>query len=191
MKISWIKDGTFLLKTEQSKVLIEADASLSEVFGENDIDFVTYSRREGVLKSKLVLDWPGEYEVKGIGIDGISLNRKNGEEITVFILKIGKVRVCHLGFLDRVLTDKEVSSLGDIDILFVPVGGGDVLDAKQAHNLCEAIDPRMIIPMNYTDAEMFKKEMGIKEGEEEKTFIDVKTLPEEQTQIVILKPERE
>lgn len=191
MKISWIKDGAFILKTDQGQGLIEGEEKLKELVSLEKVDFITFSRKSGGLNSGLFLDWPGEYEVKGIEIEGVSIQRNDGEEITIFVLRVGKTAICHLGFLDRVLTDKEVASLGNIDVLFVPIGGGDVLDAKKAHVLCEAIDPRMIIPMYYEDAEFFRKEMGIKEAEEEKTSIEIKSLPEEQTQIVFLKPEME
>ena len=189
MKITWYGKGCFLFNTNNSNVLLEPFA---DNIAEN-IDFVTSSRGTK-LNYKLSFDWPGEYEAKGIGVEGVPIKNTNGEEIVVFILSIGKTRLCHLGQLDRMLDDSEISLLGSIDILFVPVGGNTVIDAKIAHKITEAIDPRMIVPMYFDDGsddeflnlDDYRKEMGINSEQETLDELDIKTLPEEETKIILL-----
>jgi len=53
--------------------------------------------------------------------------------------------------------------LGDIDILFVPIGGGDVLEVPQASKLAVKLEARLVIPMHYDKnaLEAFLKEEGV------------------------------
>ncbi len=55
---------------------------------------------------------------------------------------------------------KILGEFGDIDILFVPVGGGDVLEVPQAAKLAAKLEAKCIIPMHYdaTALKAFLKE---------------------------------
>jgi len=189
MKITWYGKGCFLFNANNANVLLEPfDDNIAE-----NIDFIT-SSQGAEYNYGLSFDWPGEYEAKGIGVEGLPIKNTNGEEIVVFILSLGKTRLCHLGKLDRMLDDSEISLLGNIDILFVPVGGNTVINAKTAHKITESIDPRMIIPMYFNDEnddeflplDDYKKEMGINNEQEVLDMLDIKTLPEEETKIILL-----
>ena len=79
-----------------------------------------------------VVKLPGEYEVAGVFVYGISAPRKDGSPHIIFLIEAEGLRLAHLGAMDRPLTDDEVTALGDVDILFVPMGGGMVLSADQA-----------------------------------------------------------
>jgi len=57
---------------------------------------------------------------------------------------------------------KILSELGDIDIVFIPIGGGDVLEVPQAAKLALKLEARLIIPMHFdaTSEKAFLKEIG-------------------------------
>ena len=123
-----------------------------------------------------VLNRPGEYEVKGVFITGIQTWSGGGakgeakEENTVFVFEFGDLTVCHLGDLSKVLTQAQVESMPDVDVLMVPVGGGGALDADKAAEVISQLEPRIVIPMHYQtqfctlkldSLSKFLKEMGV------------------------------
>ena len=196
MKIKWYGQGCFLINDKEAKALLDPfDKSFEKKFNSDDVNFVLLPSEAFDYKHDLIFDWPGEYETKGIGVHGIDVKNENDKNNTIFVLSWGKVRICHLGKLDRILADNEIALLGDVDILFLPVGDNDVLDSKKAHKVAESIDPRMIVPMYFNDGDSsdkfapiddFRREMGIKEDEESQSSLEISSLPEDQTQIIIL-----
>jgi L-ascorbate metabolism protein UlaG (beta-lactamase superfamily) len=62
------------------------------------------------------------------------------------------MNICFLGALSDINLSSEVKeSLGDVDILFVPIGDEGVLDATKAEKLSVEIEPKIIIPMHFGD----------------------------------------
>lgn len=134
---------------------------------------------EQITINEFVLPGVGEYEVGEIQVEVI-------DNITIF-----HTDGMSLGYLDKrkkPLEEKEIERISDIDILFVPVGGGDVFDAKEALAAISAIEPKIVIPMHYKDLSDFRKAEGsIGEGLE--SFkISRDKLPTEERQIIVLNP---
>ena len=105
------------------------------------------------LEKKLVTK-AGNHMIKGISITGISSyhdeeeGKKRGENI-IFKFEVDGVKFCHLGDLGELLDEEQLSKIGDVDVLFVPVGGTFTLDAKGAWKVIKAIKPRVIVPMHF------------------------------------------
>jgi L-ascorbate metabolism protein UlaG (beta-lactamase superfamily) len=69
---------------------------------------------------------------------------------TIFVFELDGVRVCHMGdFGQRALREEQAAAIGEIDLLFVPVGGGPTLGAEQAALIVERLKPRWVVPMHY------------------------------------------
>ena len=87
-------------------------------------------------KDTFVIDGPGEFDVKGLFVHGISAqgeqkSKTNGfDYTTIYAIRMEDI---HLGFLgslkQKQLTESQLSELEEVDILFVPVGGKTVCDA--------------------------------------------------------------
>ncbi|MBI4771344.1 MAG: MBL fold metallo-hydrolase [Chloroflexi bacterium] len=122
------------------------------------------------------LTGPGEYEIGGVFITGISTARKGGQAArngytnTLYVCDYGGLSVAHLGDLDHVPGQPEVERLGPVDVALVPVGGGGGLSASQAAEVISLIEPSLVVPMHYkTDASLLKldalarflREMGL------------------------------
>jgi L-ascorbate metabolism protein UlaG (beta-lactamase superfamily) len=147
-----------------------------------------------------VIDSPGEYDYKEVLVQGIDSyhDNKEGEERgknTIYRIEMDDLSLCHLGDLGHSLSDKQLSKLSGIDILFIPVGGKYTLDAKKAVEVVSQIEPRIVIPMHYKidgltldidPVDAFVKELGIKPTNEEKLKISKKDLPQEDMELVIL-----
>ena len=151
-----------------------------------------------------VITGPGEYEIKDISVRGIPSfhDEKEGKERgenTIYMIEAEGMRLCHLGDLGQSeLTADQVSKIGNIDILFVPVGGVYTIDAKAAAKIVSQIEPRIVIPMHYMLANLrfklekvdeFLKEMGVKNAEAQpKLAIKLRDFTSEETKVMVLQP---
>ncbi len=77
-----------------------------------------------------------------------SKGEKRGKNI-IFKFNYDGITFCHLGDLGHELDEKTAEQIGDIDILFIPVGGTYTIDSKQAWNVVNMIKPKITIPMHY------------------------------------------
>jgi L-ascorbate metabolism protein UlaG (beta-lactamase superfamily) len=69
---------------------------------------------------------------------------------TIFVFELDGARVAHFGdFGQRSVREEQLAAIGDVDLLFLPVGGGPTIDAEQAAALVERLSPRWIVPMHY------------------------------------------
>ena len=104
-------------------------------------------------KEPFVISGPGEYEVKDVFIKGFASKSTYGgkERVnTIYSVTLENMNLCFLGAISDINLSKDVKeSLGDVDILFVPVGDDGVLDAVKAEKLSVEIEPKIIIPMHY------------------------------------------
>ncbi|MCJ7826518.1 MBL fold metallo-hydrolase [Patescibacteria group bacterium] len=101
-----------------------------------------------------VIRGPGEYEVKGVGIIGISSyhDEQKGKERgrnTLYHIETDGVNFVHLGDLGTMLSHEEIEKLDGVDILFVPVGGIFTITPEQAQTLISELEPSIVIPMHY------------------------------------------
>lgn len=151
------------------------------------VEQVTYGE-----KSPLIISGPGEYEMgdltaRGFGIPG-TYDRK--ERIaTAYQITLENITMLFLGGLSHGKLDSSVlGALGEIDILFVPIGGDGTLDSASASALGVKLEAKMIIPMHY-DAQTlaaFLKEEGSTAKAQEKLTLKKKDLLGLEGEIVVL-----
>lgn len=105
------------------------------------------------LDKKLVTK-AGSYTVREIPIVGVPTwhdedeGMKRGQNI-VFRFEVDGLRLCHLGDLGQLLDDAQAEKIGQVDILFIPVGGTFTLDAEMAWKVVKKLKPRVIVPMHF------------------------------------------
>ena len=147
----------------------------------NGIEEVTYGE-----KKPFAITGPGEYERAGVVIQGFLSNSKYGLRgtterergsteasrpnvavNTIYSVELEDMTLVHLGALaDTELLKEARENLDEIDVLFVPVGGGGVLTPAEAHELAVSLEPKIIIPMHWNGIgqpkalETFLKEAG-------------------------------
>lgn len=112
----------------------------------------------------------GRYEMKGIDVTGASFYiEKGGKKVlnTVYNITIDDIDIAFLGPINTTeITGEAREVLGSPHILFVPIGGADVIDPKQAAKIAVMLDAHITIPMDYGDDQKpdalktFLKEMG-------------------------------
>ena len=154
----------------------------------------------GVSGKPFVVDMAGEYEVNGLFIDGIDSDhdQQGGAERgrnLMFRLGFSELTVTHLGDLGSALEAHQLERLTGTDVLLVPVGGHYTIDAKQAVEVINQIEPSMVIPMHYrlpglkfelNAVDDFIKAIGLAPVYEDKLKINRRDLDSENLQLVIL-----
>jgi len=184
MEIIALGHSSFKLKGKNASVVI--DPYDSEMVGQRfpkhvtaDLVLVTHEHKdhnnikaiEPIDKQVVVFSHPGEYEVKDIEVFGIESfhDNKNGEERgknTIYHISVDGINFVHLGDLGQSkLTDAQIDLLDSVDVLFIPVGGKYTIDAFQAKEIINQLEPLMVIPMHYkreglSPVSFFTKEMG-------------------------------
>lgn len=138
---------------------------------------------------------PGEYELRGVSVFGVAA----ADGTTIMRVEVDDVRVCALGRLRRQLSESEIDALGHVDVLAVPVGGGDALEAQAAARLVNALEPAIVVPVRYAvpglageyePVDRFAKEMGLAEGWAAQPKLNLTgSIPvTEETRVVVLDP---
>jgi len=67
----------------------------------------------------------------------------------VRVIEADGITVCHLGDLGHALSPEDITALGPVDVLMVPVGGTFTIDARGATGVVNRLRPRIAIPMHY------------------------------------------
>lgn len=117
-------------------------------------------------KEPYIVWGPGEYEVGNVSARGFGVKTTyDGVERfnTIYQVKLEDMNLIFLGALGTSEIDPKIlGEFGDIDILFIPIGGDDVLDVPQASKLAVKLEPKLIIPMHYDKNALaaFLKEIG-------------------------------
>lgn len=68
---------------------------------------------------------------------------------TIRIFTAEGLRVAHLGDLGCKLTPEQKQKLHGLDAIMIPVGGILTIDASQARDICDELNPRVILPMHF------------------------------------------
>lgn len=164
-----------------------------------------HNNRDAIKGEPFIIDGAGEYENKKVVIKGVASlsNNEKGQlssSNTIYIITFEDIRICHLGDLgEKSLSTEQLHSIGEVDILFVPVGGSVALSAKDAGAIIGQIEPRVIIPMHYKipgakgnlekmeDIRLFCQDHNLNMDETvSKVSFKKKDLPEEEPQYIIM-----
>ena len=185
MEINWHGQSSFTIKGSDATIALDPQ---SDNFKANIVLFTKQDSESGIKDAK-VLNWPGEYEVSNVSIEAIPNVPPQDKPINIFVFSIDSIRVCSLGTLSTDLTEAIFETIGDIDILIIPVGSKEVLNTKQAQTIIEEIDPRVVILSCYEGAPSeFLKAVG-KTDLSPKDKFSVKSkseLPEDKTEFLLL-----
>ncbi len=168
-----------------------ADIAISSLRHENmnGIEEMVYGD-----KKPFAIQGPGEYEIKEVFIQGVpGVSEYGGEKRinTIYTINLDNIRVCFLGAQSsKTLTAETKEAIGEVDMLFVPVGGDGVLDPASAYQLAVSFEPKVIIPMHYDEKSL---STFLKEGSQqaadmvEKLTVKRKDIESKEGEIIVLK----
>lgn len=154
--------NTVVVSTKKSTLVIDPKLSvvgLKELKVKDLIEVITEERfRVSDSDARVVVDGPGEYEVGDFTIRGMAAVRHidtsdQGMLSTIYHVECGDVRLGILGNIQPKLSEDQYESIGVIDILIIPVGGGGyTLDATSAAAIVRNVGPKVVVPVHYAGA---------------------------------------
>lgn len=175
MEIKYLGHSSFLIKTKTAKVV--TDPYDPEMVGlkfpkiEADVVTVSHSHKDhNQIKNvsgingvdPLIIDMPGEFEKMGVRIFGFqsyhdkTKGSERGENI-LYKFEAEGLSVLHCGDLGVIPEESFLETIGEVDILMVPVGGFYTIDADEAFQLVKRIEPAIVIPMHYNHSKLNQK----------------------------------
>jgi L-ascorbate metabolism protein UlaG (beta-lactamase superfamily) len=214
MEITWYGHSCFRL-TERNYATVVTDPFDSKAIGYDALklrsDIVTVSHDapghnnpDAVKGTSHVIDGPGEFEIGGVFITGVQSDsgasgkkrsKDDSPRNTIYVFDYDGITVAHLGDLKQTPTQSEIESLGTVNVVLVPVGGGGGLNAAKAAEVISLIEPNLVIPMHYAtpatkvsldSLNKFIKEMGLTQPATQPSLkVTRSSLPNE-THVVVL-----
>lgn len=172
MKITYVGHSCFLIENEEGGKIVFDPYKPGSVPGYADIgiaaDEIVISHGHGDHSGDLYVDkaepaYDKEFQIGKIrtfhdDVRGADRGRNN-----ISIVTIDGKRVVHMGDIGCDLTQGELDILMNCDVLMIPVGGYYTIGARQAFEMCNRINPKVIIPMHYRGRGFGYLEIGGKE----------------------------
>ncbi|HEX8390349.1 MAG TPA: MBL fold metallo-hydrolase [Candidatus Saccharimonadales bacterium] len=159
MDVEYKGGNCVVITTKKATVVIDPKLSalgLKDVTPKNAVVIATQADLLVAADDAVVIDRPGEYEVRDISVKGVPSERMIDHDKsvinTIYRITLADVTFAVLGHMTHVITEEQLEALGVVDVLIVPVGGnGYTLDAHQAVHIVRQIDPKVVIPTHYDD----------------------------------------
>lgn len=191
--IEVVESGLKLDKTEADVVLMSAAKhyGVTDVIESTGFDRVSKATRERLIE----ITGPGEYEA------GQILMRRDAGQQSYMIDGEG-CRIVFLGFADDSISPDYFKKSGNVDILIVPVGEGEMMPSyEKLEKVISYVDPNVLIPCGYklegmkdqysslNTLDQFLKHFGYGNIREEKTlnYTGGSTADEKMVDVVVLK----
>jgi L-ascorbate metabolism protein UlaG (beta-lactamase superfamily) len=211
MKIKWLGHAAFLITSDSgTRIITDPYAPNDDLrYGQIDetADIVTISHEHtdhsniaAVRGKPQVIR--GTAEARGIKFRAIRTyhddagGRQRGSN-TIFCFAVDGVNICHLGDIGHRLRPEQITEMGRVDVLLIPVGGFFTIDVEVASQLCDQLQPGVVMPMHYRNEKVSMPIKGVEEFLRGKSHIsrldssevEIKAgeLPKT-TQIMVLKP---
>jgi L-ascorbate metabolism protein UlaG (beta-lactamase superfamily) len=173
INLTWYGQSNFLMSTGDGvKVLMDpVNPNMVKVELSESIDMVTVSHEHGdhnyvgLAKGNptVIHGLNGSefakvnQEFKGINVRTVGSfhDKQEGAQRgknAIFVFELKGLKVVHLGDLGHILNESQVKAIGETDILMIPVGAGPTLDLQTAVEVIKQLNPRVVIPMHFSPA---------------------------------------
>jgi len=135
-KIYFAKGETDEFRLQQGNNISVQRGKISEFFMGRKVSFWT------------VPSFHDEVQGRRDGVNGILCFDFNG------------IRITHLGDIGHVLEEKQLSGIGEVDILMVPVDSYYIIELEKARAIVDQLSPAIVIPMHYKTDKSHNKAYG-------------------------------
>lgn len=199
MEIQYFGGTAVKLSTKKAQAIVDPTQEVASVkLDTKKASYVlqTQEPRAEVVEDVFKIDTPGEYEFEDTSVKGVAAQPFQGStgdnSGTMYRVSTSDVSVFVAGTINEKLSEDQLEAIGVVDIMIVPVGGnGYSTDAMGAATLVRAIEPKVVVPVFYSEDKVkyqvapdtldaFVKELGAP-VEEAVDKLKTKGLPEQLT----------
>jgi L-ascorbate metabolism protein UlaG (beta-lactamase superfamily) len=168
MRIRWYGQSAFLIG---DRVFVDPFGDMSEVAASRGLT-MEYPAIEGVTAEVLLVTHEhGDHNaVEKIGGAALTVRSTAGtfdsvvaiasehDDVagtrrgpnTIFRFELDGTTFCHFGdFGQAALRPEQREAIGDVDVLFLPVGDGPTVGGERAATIVRELGPRLVVPMHY------------------------------------------
>ncbi|HET7053964.1 MAG TPA: MBL fold metallo-hydrolase [Solirubrobacterales bacterium] len=174
MQVEWYGQSAFALRTPDASVFIDPFGDVAALSargiafeyppieaGEIDLLLVTHEHLDhnaveviagepATLRATAGRHSSPLGEVVGVASEHDSAAGTERGPNTIFAFELDGVRVAHFGdFGQSALRPEQAAALGEVDLAFLPVGGGPTIGAEGAAAIVAELKPRWVVPMHY------------------------------------------
>ncbi len=193
MDIQFFGANCIRLAGKKASIIIDdnlGDVGLKSVTKPGEIALFTNGHGEPDVDVKIVIDYPGEYEVSDVSVRGIAarghIDEEGKKSSVIYRIITDDIRIAVVGHIYPDLTEKQLEAIGTVDVLIIPVGGnGYTLDGIGALKLIRKIEPKLIIPTHYADS---KINYAVPQTDLETVLKNMSMEPKERVEKLKLKP---
>lgn len=214
MKITWFGHSCVKIESSNGKTIIidpygeEIGFKLPNL--SSDIVLISHnhydhSNSNAIKNNPFIIDEPGEYNVAGFSIIGVhswhdeEQGQKRGENI-IWVVSDDDFTIAHFGdFGQKELTGEQTDIIGDIDILFIPVGEIFTIGSSDAIKIVNKLEPKAVVPIHYqipglkiaelSGAEDFLHRLGVENiNPIEEWKVKASDFPAEGTKAIVMIP---
>ncbi len=127
-----------------------------------DADIVTASHKHEdhygihtIGGNPVIIDKEGVYQEKGFKIEMIKSFHDDkqgalrGENLIGKFITPSNITVIHFGDQGTIPNENILLKLKNADIILIPIGGTFTIDYKEAFEIIEILEPKIVIPMHY------------------------------------------
>ena len=152
------ESGLSFVKSRADVVLFSSKDTRGKesiLMGNDMLKKIEPEHRESIIE----VSSPGEYEIGGMMI-------RRDVDSQFYTIDEAVLRVVYMGLIDNSLDISLTKDLGDVDVLILPIGNGNLfIDYDKIEKILNYIDPTILIPCAY-------KTDGLKVGSELKSRDD-------------------
>lgn len=171
MTLTWHGQSTFTMKVANGPMIMMDPVGASvgyKVSAQSGIDVVTVSHEHSdhnnialapgspkILRGLAGNDWAKVDEtIQGVRIRTVNVYHDDSQgsargKNAVFIFEANGMKIVHLGDLGHLLSPEQITAIGPVDVLMLPVGGNFTIDTARATQVMESLKSRAVIPMHY------------------------------------------
>jgi L-ascorbate metabolism protein UlaG (beta-lactamase superfamily) len=208
LDITWLGHACFRLRGRDATLITDPyGRTLGLTLGRQNAEVVTvshdspnHSAVEAIGGQPRMVRGPGEYEIGGIMVTGVSTpgERAGGGtwgRNTAYAIEIDDLVVCHLGDLGKTLNPEQIEALKDPAVLLIPVGGHCTVSSAEVAEVVSQLEPKLVVPMHYAlpgigldldPIEPFCREMAVEETKTQpRLSVTRSSLPDETTVVLL------
>lgn len=148
---------------------------------------ITTAEASGAPEGEII--FPGEYEIKGIEVQGWPLPEESNAKFTKTVYSVlwEGIRFLFLGHLSNGVSAELLEEIGEPDVIVFPAGDSHFLDAADAARLVKRLEPTLVIPAWHgKGASDFVKAFGQKPEHMDKIVFKKKDLDPSKSRLIVL-----